>query len=287
MKNYFTAMLMFAFIAGAWAQDSPRAFLKAQYDEISRDYSLEDHPDSLCTHIRQYVLQIAHGKSYYYDPQTYYVDSLQHDPNGASVLKAVWDNAYAEMVRTQGQARPDQIVEAQGLAKKSLRKMRKDFDSGKIHVLAPNMGSYVYDVEISDLVWELGDSTKTILGYECTNAVADYHGRKWEAWFAPEIAVQDGPWQLCGLPGLIMEASTLDGYFSFVITGLQKCDETLKPTFETGNEFKTSRKSYWKQVDYTRKNRGAQVAAMTGGNVKINNTKQSRTVGNIETDYLE
>ncbi len=64
------------------------------------------------------------------------------------------------------------------------------------------------------------DSVKNILGYDCFKAIAPYRGRRWTAWFAPEIPVQDGPWKLCGLPGLILEAYDTNHEYSFTATGL-------------------------------------------------------------------
>lgn len=68
--------------------------------------------------------------------------------------------------------------------------------------------------------WELRDSVKTILGYPCQLAVADYRGRTWWAWFTFEIPISDGPWKLGGLPGLVLEAQDSDGDYSFVATGM-------------------------------------------------------------------
>lgn len=68
--------------------------------------------------------------------------------------------------------------------------------------------------------WEIIDESKQIMGYQCFKAITDYRGRKWIAWFAPDIPVQEGPWKLCGLPGLILEASDSAGDYSFVGCGL-------------------------------------------------------------------
>ncbi|MBD5356784.1 MAG: GLPGLI family protein [Bacteroides sp.] len=48
------------------------------------------------------------------------------------------------------------------------------------------------------------DTTAFILGYECIMAEIDYHGHHWQAWFSPDIPVNDGPWKVCGLSGLIL-----------------------------------------------------------------------------------
>lgn len=68
--------------------------------------------------------------------------------------------------------------------------------------------------------WEIGDSTKMILGYECIEAISNFRGRKWTAWFTPEIPIQEGPWKLCGLPGLILRAEDGKGDYVFEADGL-------------------------------------------------------------------
>ncbi|MCH5238299.1 MAG: hypothetical protein J1E95_10975, partial [Muribaculaceae bacterium] len=97
------------------------------------------------------------------------------------------------------------------------------------------------------------------------------------------------PWQLFGLPGLIMEATTDDGLYSFEIIGIQECNEPFKPTFEDERYFITKRKSFLKQKDYSIKNRAAMVNAMTNGKVNLSNSINSseNNIDLIETDYKE
>lgn len=80
----------------------------------------------------------------------------------------------------------------------------------------------VYEEDIEVPQWEIEDSVKTILGYECQKAVTDFRGRHWIAWFAPDIPVSDGPWKLSGLPGLILEAHDIKNHYSFTATGILK-----------------------------------------------------------------
>lgn len=77
-----------------------------------------------------------------------------------------------------------------------------------------------YEEEWQKPCWQILDSTKTVLGFECIKATTDYRGRTWIAWFTPEIAVQDGPWKLCGLPGLILEAYDTKRHYQFLGTGI-------------------------------------------------------------------
>lgn len=69
-------------------------------------------------------------------------------------------------------------------------------------------------------VWELRPDTKTIMGYPCQLAACNFRGRIWEAWFTTEIPVNEGPWKLFGLPGLILEASDTKRHYSYKVAGM-------------------------------------------------------------------
>ena len=58
------------------------------------------------------------------------------------------------------------------------------------------------------------------MGYPCQKATATFRGRDYEAWFTPEIPVNDGPWKFFGLPGLILKVTDAENIFSFVCVGL-------------------------------------------------------------------
>ena len=86
-----------------------------------------------------------------------------------------------------------------------------------------------------------------------------------------------------------MEASCDGGLYSFVITGLQQCDERLKPSFEDDRYFISNRKAVLKMRDYSRKNRAAWIGTITGGKVKLPNSVNAKADSDdlIETDYHE
>lgn len=263
--------------------ENPKAFLKAQYDQIHTLHGKKAE-DSYRS-VDKFILLIADGTSQYYDPQTFYIDSLEHDPTGRAALDLMWKDAYDQMMTNK--ADPFKIMRDKGFTRGERLRVNKDFREEKLIIRNSNGADrHRYEVDMSDLVWELSDSTKNVMGYDCQMAEGDYHGRRWRAWFAPEISVQEGPWQLCGLPGLIMEAETLDGDYEFHITGLQKCDEDFKPVYDEQKYFTTKRKSFWKMKDYSRRNRATQISAMTGGAVKISeNANYKGTDDFIETDY--
>ena len=101
---------------------------------------------------------------------------------------------------------------------------------------------HVYYTEpFSEMVWEIGDSIKNVLGYDCVQATTDYHGREWTVWFTPDIPIQDGPWKLRGLPGLILEAATGDG-IGFVADGIEQTARQIRNVYGSGKYERQNRK---------------------------------------------
>jgi GLPGLI family protein len=82
---------------------------------------------------------------------------------------------------------------------------------------------FIYNDGISLQKWCLLDSTKLVLSYVCQKAECNFRGRKWTAWFALEIPVNNGPWKFGGLPGLIMEVYDVGKQYNFSIIGIEKC----------------------------------------------------------------
>jgi GLPGLI family protein len=71
--------------------------------------------------------------------------------------------------------------------------------------------------------WQIDEKqVREIGGYQCKLAVGEFRGRVYEAWFAPEIPINAGPWKLAGLPGLILEARDRKGIIQFVFAGLRQ-----------------------------------------------------------------
>ncbi|MDE0472222.1 MAG: GLPGLI family protein [Ekhidna sp.] len=63
---------------------------------------------------------------------------------------------------------------------------------------------FIYD-DFVEIDWRIKSETKMIADLKCTRATTSFRGRRYEAWFAPEIPVPYGPWKFNGLPGLIVK----------------------------------------------------------------------------------
>jgi len=73
--------------------------------------------------------------------------------------------------------------------------------------------------------WIITNDYKIFSGIKCRKAVGAFRGRKYTAWFAPEIQVPYGPWKLFGLPGLIVAAYDKNKVFNISLTSLcYPCD---------------------------------------------------------------
>ena len=92
--------------------------------------------------------------------------------------------------------------------------------------------------------WKLTADTLTLLGYRCTRATTQFKGRQWTAWFTPDIPVSEGPWKLCGLPGMILKAEDAEGHYRFAANGIEQCRNTAPIIFGGKDYESVNRKQY-------------------------------------------
>jgi GLPGLI family protein len=64
--------------------------------------------------------------------------------------------------------------------------------------------------------WEITENSKEILGYNCQEALGDFRGRRYKAYFSKDIPFKNGPHKFDGLPGLILEVRSTDNVVSIV-----------------------------------------------------------------------
>lgn len=130
--------------------------------------------------------------------------------------------------------------------------------------------NWQYEEDWEKPEWVISEEeTKEIIGFQCFKATTDYRGRQWNAWFTPEIPIQDGPWKLCGLPGLILEANDNQNEYHFIANGLKQngvADVGFLCYKEKSGVRKVTRdkffNSWWK---YVNSNYASKMAAMHGG----------------------
>lgn len=235
----------------------------------------------------QYILLAGGDDSKFFSPRTEYIDSLNSTPEGKAKYQEMTRSAYLG-------GKMDNIPRSDG----SYYVVRNGTDNKFTCYDTAGTEKFCYEEDIPQLNWEVGDSTKNILGYECFIAIADFHGRKWTAWFTPEIPVVAGPWKLQGVPGLILEAVTEDGAYSFVADGIQQTDKNITPIYLSVEYGKTDRVEFLKAKRSFFDNPIGKINAQFGGRgVTISNVRDKdgqaverffvprKTVDFIETDY--
>ena len=81
---------------------------------------------------------------------------------------------------------------------------------------------YSYTEPSPEIEWQILPDIETILSYSCQKAVTTFRGRNYEAWFAPDIPINEGPWKFCGLPGLVLKVSDTRQHYIFECVGLEQ-----------------------------------------------------------------
>lgn len=174
--------------------------------------------------------------SKFFSPQSEEIDSLTSTPEGLANFKKTQEAALKAMIG-QGQITVDKLPR-----KKVTNYVIKSAKDSLITVYDMLRDEHVFYTEpFSEMIWEIGDSTKNVLGYECIQATTDYHGRVWSVWFTPDIPIQDGPWKLRGLPGLILEATTGDG-IGYFADGIEQTAKQIKNVYGAEKYEKQNRK---------------------------------------------
>lgn len=273
MKNLIIPIILCVVAIAANAQS--KADIEVSYTMTSPNMRTGKLGDS--TH--QYILLANSAESKFYSPRTEQIDSLCSTPDGEAKFKEIQRAAalsgnFYDIPRRDGSM---YVVRSAG------DNVMKVYDTA-------GMEQYVVEEPIENIDWTLvEDSVKNVLGYDCIMATADYHGRKWTAWFTPEIPLQTGPWKLAGLPGLILEAVADNGVYSFVATGIQNTDRQILPVYLSDRYERVSRKDFLKAQRSFLDNPLGQINAKYGdkgmvvsGDVKF---ADASTVDLIETDY--
>lgn len=151
---------------------------------------------------------------------------LEIGRNGVSKYYSHWHalrRAVADSVRSSGGNHHDILSEYQKLGLEAsyfdyyvYKNYPKSDEQTVILTTAENLQ---YDEKMGQ-EWELLDGDTLIMDHLCRKAQATYHNRTWTVWYAQDIPIYDGPWKLCGLPGLIMAAKDSKQEYIFRCIGI-------------------------------------------------------------------
>jgi GLPGLI family protein len=94
--------------------------------------------------------------------------------------------------------------------------------------------------------WTITGNSRTVLGYQCQEAVTRFRGRDYVAFFASAIASNNGPWKFHGLPGLILVVETSDKNFTITAKSFRLLNEKLPIIYPFPSDKSMSRADFEK-----------------------------------------
>lgn len=233
--NRIPLIILSVFMATMLASASEKVYPKAALIATYRyEYNtIDPHKNKPSHRHDDFVLLAGQRQSTFYGVRTRYIDSIYADPQSRSEflsLRVKLREALGKPLVTDGKIHYVGDKEL-GLPVKGLGiVVGKDFDAGILDIMDDwSATKYTYTLAADPIDWELTDTMATVSGYECAGASCIYHGREWNVWFCPDVPIQDGPWQLYGLPGLIIKAESADGDHCFSLTGLEESSREILP----------------------------------------------------------
>lgn len=271
-----TIIILFVCLAAIAAIAQNKADIEVSYSEISFYENGVERGN-------KYHLLANAGQSKFFNPRTEEIDSLTSTPEGLANFKKTQETAFQAMI-AQGSIDMKKLPRK----KETLYVVKSASDSTMtVYDMIGSDEPVYYTEPYSEMIWEIGDSTKTVLGYECIQADTDYHGRHWTAWFTLDIPIQDGPWKFHGLPGLILDVRTGEGKYGYVADGIEKSEKTINGVYGSDKYEKRERKTILRAMRAMRDNPMGHLKAK-GIDVEISPENLSNKTGTgdfIETDY--
>ena len=279
MKKILTSILACLMAIAAIAQKN----VVVEYDVTTRD------SDSGDAYTHKMTLVANPAKSLYFNKMSQYVDSCNSTPEGKATLREIQLKAW-RVVQPDGTVTYDGRKPGLAPEKKHFLYVAKEPEQAKMTVYdLKGAELWQYDEPLSEMEWTISnDITKNILGYECIMAQTDYHGRKWTAWFSPEIPVHEGPWKLHGLPGMVLRAEAGD-CFIIEATEVGSTGQAVPAVYSVKDYAKGERKRILAEHEHYENNLesmlGAQGIKMNGDGSPANLPEFDREQRAWETDY--
>jgi GLPGLI family protein len=214
----------------------------------------------------QMTLDIGAQMSHYYDETKARKDSIallplsNLNPNSIKSISVYKDNQENAIDNSLGDKYEQNYFDGNS------ERVYKNRLNGEITIIDNSNGLYRCEDPVGILDWEITQDTATIFNYSCQKAKVRFRGRNYEAWFAPEIPVNDGPWKFFGLPGLIVKIEDTDGLIAFECVGLQYLENPYAIAIPKGKYIKCNRKELEKAI----KSRGSSMNIyINAGNITI------------------
>lgn len=179
----------------------------AQTHRFIYDYQYKLSAEDTLTKKAYFHLDVNSDKSYFYERKYFIADSLQ------------------------------KANQPFGFEGKMTDLLSRDRKGGKVSTITfKGFDSFLMKDQPSQN-WKIHQETKRLGNLKLQKATTTWSGRNWEAWFAAEIPLQEGPHKFSGLPGLIAELSDDGNNFSFKLIRSQLIKQTSVVDLWYNNQF--------------------------------------------------
>lgn len=188
-------------------KDKESAILEVHYMKTWVTDTLENRSYS-----EDMTLRVGKTAAMFYPPKRMWADSL------LQTNFELHEKLYREM-------NPPGQIEYKPLGGLEREYLFRNINAGETIVYRKMGGeAYAYTESTEMPAWHIQSETKEVMGYSCQLATCDFRGRQWYAWFSTDIPVNEGPWKLFGLPGLVLEAYDSKKHYAYKAVGLYTKD---------------------------------------------------------------
>lgn len=212
------------------------------------------------------ALTIGQNYSVYYDWNKERNDSIQNKISNIPIEKIKSVNVMKDesllQSRLERMQEPTFITDdSKGESARIYKNRSKSeiitIDKGPSEGFNPPVRTNLQVIEnVAPQEWVISEDTLTVLGYTCQKAETTFRGRNYTAWFTLNIPINEGPWKLYGLPGVILKADDAEDVFQFQAIGI---NQISKENIEVLTDRKIVPSTLKQLYDY-RKNRFKEVA---------------------------
>lgn len=234
MKKFTLTIVFFLFTFNIYAQKENK-LIKVSYDiEYKRSVDRDNYSKK-----KAYLIIYPNKKSRY----------------------AVRNLIKSDSISRENKSNNFRSASSTGFAFDEFRELiEKDYSSKNAKITCFGAGWFDFNIyqynQENMLKWELLEDTTTFESYKCNKAKLGYMGRKYIAWYAPEIPISDGPWKFWGLPGLIVQITDESSEFKIKLSSLSETevDDTKDLFLDRKNIINITHKQYWEVGSELRSN---------------------------------
>ncbi|QKJ29242.1 GLPGLI family protein [Mucilaginibacter mali] len=206
----FTIAMMAGYVVRAQEADSAKAIVKYKFSHV-RDTLNRDKP-----YTENMILFIGQKASAYKSYDKKIQDALVKKQVQEQVAAAAGGPVNINIKRNGGATTQGEIYQFP-LENKMVRKENLMITKYRIEEAMPM------------IKWKISADTMSFGTLHCQKATGHFKGRDYTAWFCPDLPFHAGPWKLCGLPGLIVEAYDTNKEVEFKFDGMEAVTKSDKP----------------------------------------------------------